>query len=164
MTRSYPDLASRAIQATPVPRLVAESRGPAVVLERIAFSGSTNWFLVRDSEDLVRLARRLSPGSCVSFYFDGRLSIGRYGLEARAALVQAALSDHNAVFGRIDPNGFEVHVDFPSSPREIDEFSAELEPQELALMGRFPGRDNDGTNAVTIDLPERDGVVRVHPH
>jgi hypothetical protein len=28
----------------------------------------------------------------------------------------------------------------------------------------YPGRDNDGESAITLDLPDADGVVRRHPH
>jgi hypothetical protein len=29
---------------------------------------------------------------------------------------------------------------------------------------RYPGRDNDGVNAVTLTLPDLDGTTRTHPY
>jgi hypothetical protein len=32
------------------------------------------------------------------------------------------------------------------------------------MFGAFPGRDDDGERALTLPLPDADGVVRPHPH
>jgi hypothetical protein len=32
------------------------------------------------------------------------------------------------------------------------------------FYGATPDRENDGTHAVTVTLPDADGIVRPHPH
>ena len=42
----------------------------------------------------------------------------------------------------------------------IDSFDA----KSRVFYGEFPGRDNDGVNAVTMTVPDTDGVIRNYPH
>jgi hypothetical protein len=39
-----------------------------------------------------------------------------------------------------------------------------VEAGTLVFYGPFPAADNDGVDAVTVTLPDLDGVVRDHPH
>jgi hypothetical protein len=32
------------------------------------------------------------------------------------------------------------------------------------LLGAYPSADDDGTDAVTLVVPDADGQVRAHPH
>lgn len=160
----YPTLALSAIEAAGVPRLLTRQH-TAIVLERLArAAGSTNWYFVDDPPELEDLAKRLRPGSSLSFYFDGRLAARPYDSEVAQQILEIARRDRDAVVGRLCADGMTIEVDFVASKSELDDFVQNLEPGELIFYGPFPARDNDGERAVTIALPDRDGVVRPHPH
>jgi hypothetical protein len=67
------------------------------------------------------------------------------------------------VLGALRPPDIEVETDFPGSIKEADEFARD-HPDATIIVGAFPAAENDGLDAVTIDLPDADGVVRPHPH
>jgi hypothetical protein len=165
VSAEYATLALEALGRTPVARLLEQlPEGQAFVLERIARGGGgTSWYVIRTSDDLQTLAERLRPGSLVSFYFDDRLIMGAIDGEARAAILEIAVRDTSAVVGAVDDSDIELTVDFPSSATELDEFVTEHEPATFAF-GAFPASENDGSNAVTLTLPDADGVMRPHPH
>jgi hypothetical protein len=59
----------------------------AVVLERIARGGgATKWYECADESRLPALISRFSPGSVVSFYFDGRIQSDVYSDVLRQSL------------------------------------------------------------------------------
>lgn len=160
----YAALVIEAVGETPVARLLEQPEGRAFVLERIARGGgATSWYVVRTADDLQTLAERLRPGSLVSFYFDDRLTTGVIDPEARATILGISEQDTSAVVGALDPNDIGIIVDFPSSGGELDEFVTEHEAATF-VFGRFPASENDGSSAVTLTLPDADGVVRPHPH
>jgi hypothetical protein len=66
------------------------------------------------------------------------------------------------VIGAVRPSEIEVEVDFPSSADEVREFLGGGSDRTL-LVGAFPSAEND-VDAVTVDLPDADGIVRSHPH
>jgi hypothetical protein len=153
-----------AIGATAVPQLIAGGSRPAVVLERIARgAGATRWFLVRDVEDLAAVEQRLSPGSRVSFYFDGRLARDVYGPAIAEAVLDIASTDGDAVIARVQDVDVELDVEFIAGRVELEEYAAVLGQAEV-VYGHFPAADNDGEQAVTITIPDRDGVIRPHPY
>jgi hypothetical protein len=136
---------------------------PAIVLERIARGGgATDWYVLREPCDIDALAAKLKPGSVVSFYFDDRFTLGELDDEARASLLTIAKRDGSVVIGATRSDDIEIEVDFPSSEGEVDEFITE-HPNSTLMFGAFPGRDDDGERAVTLTLPDADGVVRPHP-
>ena len=148
---------------TAAPELLAK-QVPAIVLERIARGGGApSWYVLRAADDLDALAARVRPGSCVSFYFDDRFTFGRLDDNARASLLAIAERDGEAVIGAARDDEMEIEVDFPSNRKEVDEFVAD-HPNATLIYGAFPGRDDDGHHAVTLTLPDSDGVVRSHPH
>ena len=164
-TDPYPVIALRAIEATSVPKLFARHRRGAVVLERIARGGgATRWYSLRDQEQLQSLAERVSPGSSVSFYFDDRVRVGQYSRELGREILRIAKRDRDAVVGTPTADAIELDVEFIAGPRELDEYAASLTPGARVFYGPFPARDNDGDVAVTLDLPDADGIVRQHPH
>lgn len=153
-----------AIGATAVPQLLATGSRQAVVLERIARgAGATRRFLLGDIEDLVLLEQRLSPGSLVSFYFDGRLAGDVYGPAVAEAVLGIARKDGDAVIGRVEDAELELDVEFVAGHAELEQYASALGQADV-IYGRFPAADNDGERAVTITLPDRDGVIRPHPH
>jgi hypothetical protein len=152
-----------AIEATGVPQLLASGSRQAVVLERIGRgAGATRWFLVGDVEDLAVLEHRLSTESLVSFYFDGRLTRAAYGPAVAEAILGIARRDGDAVIGRVEDADVKLDVEFIAGQAELDEYAAGVGKADV-VYGGFPAADNDGERAITITLPDRDGVRR-HPH
>jgi hypothetical protein len=157
----YSTLARTAIEATPVPRLVAVGR--AIVLERYARGGgATRWYWIRSAADLSQVVELLRPGSAVSFYFDDRIAVGD-PITAGDEIVAIAARDINAVVAAHSGQP-ELRVDFPAGPLDLAEFVDELQPGDTFLYGAYPAADNDGKRAVSVVLPDADGVVRRHPY
>jgi hypothetical protein len=154
-------LALAAVRDTPVARLLADR--PAVVLERLARGGSaTNWYYLSSDDRLADLAARLRPGSLVSFYFDDRI------MEADPAtskdqIVSIARQDINALVAAFDGD-LEMRADFPAGRDDLEDFLADLQPGDRFFYGAYPSADNDGTDAVSLVLPDNDGIVRRHPY
>ncbi len=170
MTDPISSWPGRTIMDSPVPRLLKAR--PAVVLERIARgAGATNWYRCPDHGHLAALTAELRPGSVVSFYFDDRITHCRYTPEVREQMLQLMRSLRDVpgesgeiVVGHLAADGFHITADFPSGPEDLDEFTQTLGTDLWIYFGRYPGRDNDGTNAVTLTLPDLDGITRAHPH
>jgi hypothetical protein len=170
MTDPSPSWQGRAIIDSPVPRLLHAR--PAIVLERIARgAGATNWYRCLDRAHLAALTAELCPGSIVSFYFDDRITSCRYTPQVREQVLQLMRSlrgipgeSGEIVVGHLDADMLHITTDYPSGPEDLDEFAQTLGADARIYLGRYPGRDNDGTNAVTLTLPDLDGITRGHPH
>ena len=148
---------------TPVRRRLAQRS--AVVLERIARGGgATRWFFIQGPDQLEALVSALSPGSSVSFYFDDRIKPTELVPQVAEEILRLAAEDGDAVVGRLSPGGIEIEVQFVTGPSDLGEIATSLVPGERVFVGRFPARDSDDVRAVTLDLPDRDGVLRPHPH
>jgi hypothetical protein len=165
--KSNPDfalIAAATFNATPARRLLAQTRH-AVVLERIARgAGATRWYFLRSAADLDALALRVRPGSRVSLYFDSPFLIGEFDDQARQSVVEIIEREGEAVMMAAGPaDEIEAEVEFPSSGAEAEEF-ARVHLQATFVVGAFPAADDDRANAVTVALPDADGVVRPHPH
>jgi hypothetical protein len=152
-----------AMAATPIPERLRERN--AIVLERIAYGGgATNWYHCRDLADLASIERWLRAGSVVSFYFDDRLrwsddraeieEAARRWLDTTGSCVLAAPAEHGCRLDARDAADYE----------DVQEMIADLAPGSRVVCGPFPARDNDGVHAVTLQVPDADGVVRPHPH
>jgi hypothetical protein len=85
------------------------------------------------------------------------------GGEAQAALLAIIERDGDAVIGAVRDDEMAIEVDFPGGEATVRQFVAD-HPDATLTHGSFPGRENDGTRAVTLTLPDSDGVVRSHPH
>ena len=170
MTDPSPSWQGRTIIDSPVPQLL-HARS-AIVLERIARgAGATNWYRCLGRAHLAALSAELCPGSVVSFYFDSRIANCRYTPAVREQMLQLMRSLRDIpgetgeiVVGYLDADELHITVDYPSGPDDLDEFTQILGSDPWIYFGRFPGRDNDGTNAVTLTLPDLDGITRRHPH
>jgi hypothetical protein len=159
----------RTITDSPVPRLLATHS--AIVLERLAFAaGTTNWYHCPDHARLAALTSHLNPGSVVSFYFDDRVTHCRYTPDVHEQMLHLMRrqGDHGEsgeiVVGQPATDDLHIDVDYPSSPEYLDEITQTLPAHSFIYYGPVPGRDNDGTNAVTLTLPDLDGITRAHPH
>ena len=170
MTGPGPAWLGRTITDSPVPRRLQVR--PAIVLERIARGGgAANWYRCADHASLAAVNAELRPGSVVSFYFDDRITGCRYTPEVREQLLRlmCRLRDipgetGEIVVGHLADDQLHMTVDFPSGPEGLDEFTGTLGTDPWIYFGRFPGRDDDGTDAVTLTLPDLDGITRAHPH
>jgi hypothetical protein len=135
----------------------------AVILERIARGGgATNWYYCRGCEQLETVEQELSPGSVVSFYFDGRLRKTLDLSEVGAAIEKILAVAIDAVVGTLHDDGVHIAATTIGSVEELAEFASER--SKTLFYGEFPARDNDGVQAVTVTLPDNDGIVRPHPH
>lgn len=163
---SYATTALRAIEATSVPRLLAASSRGAVVLERIAAGGGdTRWYWLRDAAHLRLFSATVRPGSEVQFYFDGRIKTGPCDPDVRREARLIAERDGEVVLGTVATDGIEA-VDASHLPdaSDLDEYFESLSPGALLIYGPYPSRDGDDEDAVTLAMPDIDGVVRPHPH
>jgi hypothetical protein len=155
-----------AVKAALVATRVAEllrSR-PAVVLERIArAAGSTRWYRCRDCATLEALEPLLRSGSVVSFYFDGRIKNSPSAGEVSAAVQTIIERTGEAVFGLLDTDGIQIKDSLVCSSEDLAESMEDAECATEFFYGEFPYPDDDGLNAVTLRLPDSDGVVRMHP-
>ena len=151
---SGPPWQGRTISDSPIPRLLTTR--PAVVLERIARGGgTTNWYHCADPTQLNAVTARLNPGSVVSFYFDDRIAYSRFTSDLRQQMLDLMDSlrgqpgeTGEIVVGRLNADQLRIEVDFPSGPADLDEVTAHLGHHSWIYYGPYPGRDNDGINAV----------------
>ena len=169
MTSPVPSWLGRVVTGSPVPRLLGTRH--AVVLERLARSaGAANWYHCRDHAHLDAIIGELHPGSLVSFYFDDRIAYRLYtpGLHQQMLQLMRSLRDAGdsgeIVVGQLAADGLRIEVDYPSGPGDLGEITRTLGTRSRIYVGRYPGRDNDGVNAVTLTLPGLDGVTRAHPY
>jgi hypothetical protein len=114
--------------------------------------------------DLESLYERLSPGSVVSFYFDERIECLPLNDETITRILDIAAAEGDAVVGRLGSEGIEIIVDFVAGANALGEFTESIPAGERVFVGAFPDRDDDGRDAVTLTLPDSDGVTRAHPH
>ena len=137
----------------------------AVVLERIARGGgATEWYYCRGTSDLDAVERSLSPGSVVSFYFDGRIRSSSNAPPVLADIEKIIDDTGDAVVGVVGEDGVKMSVEVVVSREDLVEFMSTIGPASRVFYGAFPARDDDGSRAVTITLPDRDGISRSHPH
>jgi hypothetical protein len=152
-----------ALAMTPISDLLAKSE--AIILERIAMGGgATRWYYCPDRLQLDAVEIQFRPGSAVSFYFDGRIQNALYSPELKPNLEKIIVETGDLVFGLLNKDGFHLDVDFLCGPQELAEVTSTLDSKVRIFYGAFPARDNDGIRAVTLVLPDADGIVRPHPY
>ena len=159
----YPALLSQLLERSEIPGLLSER--PAVVLERLArAAGATRWYRANSSADLEWLCGRLWPGSIACFYFDDRMTPYLWGAEARARILGLLPSAGEVVVCTAREDSPEMDVEFIAGPSGLEEFDEEIQPGAQVFIGDLSAAENDGINAVSLILPDRDGVTRGHPH
>ena len=138
---------------------------PAVVLERVSHGGgATNWYYCASKAAVAEVESQLLPGSVVTFYFDGRIRADEYSARIKSALEQIVADTGELLIGKLKPDGLSIDVEVISGPIELNEYLAAIGAGSQLFYGVFPARDNDGFSAVTVTLPDHDGIVRPHPH
>jgi hypothetical protein len=71
---------------------------------------------------------------------------------------------HNFNLGALKSDGITINMIISVEPSEFDDYDEEWNSAPFVFYGDFPGRDNDGVNAVTLTIPDKDGIVRTHPY
>ncbi|KAA8885734.1 hypothetical protein F3087_29340 [Nocardia colli] len=139
--------------------------GSLVALERVAYAaGATNWYTAHNREDLEKIAHDLRPGSLVSFYFDSRIARAPYTGRVRNELIDFIERDGDALIGWLEPDGVHISMAVVFGAVDIDEEVLDAESDDEVYYGASPARDNDGTDAITVTLPDADGVIRSHAY
>lgn len=137
----------------------------AVVLERIARGGgNTNWYYRRGPGDLDSLVAHLKPDAKVSFYFDDRIHNSESIEDARRAADLLLREKGEALIGSLAADGLTVAMSIVVNVADLSEYISETGPSSLYFYGSFPCPDNDSCSAITVVLPDADGIVRAHPH
>ncbi len=157
------ELIRSAIDSTSASRLLSERS--AVVLERVARGGgATRWYYIEALDKLSALVDLLSPGSAVSFYFDGRVERRCFDDDFVDVVLDVVEGHGEAVVGVLSTDQLIIDVEFIAGLGDFTELFGAIVDGTVLFVGAFPARDDDGVDAVTIDLPDADGVVRRHPH
>jgi hypothetical protein len=160
---SFKSTVHAALAVTPITdRLAASS---AVVLERIAMGGgATRWYYCPDGAHLEAVEAQLRPGSVVSFYFDARIQSGHYSPEIKSNAERTIAETGEVIIGVLGEDSLLIDVQMLTGLDELTEFASTIGSTSRVFYGVFPARDNDGVRAVTVTLPDTDGVIRPHPH
>ncbi|WP_409497386.1 hypothetical protein [Amycolatopsis sp. cmx-11-12] len=138
--------------------------GSLVALERLAQGGGdTNWFVATCRQDLTTIADRLRPGSLVTFYFDNRIARRPYTGTVRTELLDIIERKGDALIGWLRPDGVSIRMRVVDAG-DLDEEVLDAESDDDVYFGAFPATDNDGADAITVTIPDEDGVVRVHAY
>jgi hypothetical protein len=68
------------------------------------------------------------------------------------------------IVGVLAENGFDIDASVVNAAWELRELLQATPTSARLFFGVFPAHDHDGVNAVTVTLPDSDGIVRGHPH
>ena len=162
-TRPFTSIVRATLSAKAIATLLKHHN--AVILERVArAAGATNWFYCCNQAQLQVVESQLLPGSAVSFYFDDRIQAVQYSPQFKPAMEKIIAETRCVVVGLLGHDGLRLDVEYVESAGELAEVTANFDSTTLFFFGEFPGRDNDGVRAVSVVLPDEDGVVRPHPH
>jgi hypothetical protein len=163
ITNAFKAAVRTIVAATPIIQLLRAKT--AVVLERIARGGgATKWYYCPDEAHLAAFEAQVSPGSAVSFYFDERVQSRNYSQEVNSAVLSIAAETGEAIIGVLNEDGLHIDVEFVTGVTELTEFVTTIGHNRKVYYGAFPTRENDGARAVTILIPDADGIMRNHPH
>ncbi len=156
---SFREFVGMALNESGVAKRVATE--DCTALERPAVAGDgLAWFYCRDQSDLNEIANQLRPGSVVSFYFDDRIE-ALVDSDTTRSIIATTCSDHEVTVGALGIDGLRIEMSFAGNAEEVASALPPLDDAaQLIFFGAFPGRDNDGTWAITLTLPDEDGVVR----
>ena len=162
-TKKFQDAVADALRTKRVFERLA--RDAAIILERVARGGGeTHWFVCKSAADLDAIVRRLRPGSALTFYFDNRLRIESAGDSLSTRIAEEFHRHRNCVVGLVSDGELEVAVEFLETPEELQECVRSMQVGTNVFYGAFPRWDDDYDNAITVYLPDEDGITRRHPH
>lgn len=146
-------------------RRLSSSWREIVILERLARGGgATRWFFARSRVELDLVFDVLHGGSCVSFYFSNQLHVENDTEPVRQRMFEEITSEKELVLGYPSAAGVEVDMELISGPGELAEQLMHHPEGSLAIWGKWPAREDDGHDGITINLIDADGTLRTHPH
>jgi len=146
-------------------RKLQKVRARAVVLERVAFgAGETNWWHVSSRDGFEWVVRAARPGSVISVYVDDQIAEVPYFEEGRATALGILEQVGEVCLGLLGADGLTIEMEFIAGLDDLAEFEETLGVKSRVFIGQFPARTDDGVTAVTMTVPDKDGVVRGHPH
>lgn len=164
-TTSFDRAVWRVLAERQIEEGVAAASCTVVILERHArAAGSVAWFRCSSPASLRDVVNEFRPGSCVSFYLDGQISIQRAGPDLRESLLSILHRTGAVLVGLEEVDGIHIAMHIPVGDEELDETLSTLGEDSIVYVGPYPGRDDDGRRAITLLIPDSDGVVRQHPH
>lgn len=162
-TRAFTSIVRAKLAMTPIVERLQYTE--AVVLERIARGGgSVNWYYCRNLKEMSDIEELLLPGSTVSFYFDRRIRHSSWSSELKKELEDAIGKNSEIIVGTLENNEKCIDVTIVVSRNDLDDLLSTFSSVIEVFYGPFPSADNDGYQAVTVILPDNDGIVRYHPH
>lgn len=109
---------------------------------------------------IAELESLFRPGSIVSFYFDKRF----HTVDAANADTISGPFPLLMAFAQGPEKPRLCVTNDVSGAQDMSEFMEKVPGNAEVIYGPFPEPDNDGARAITLTIPDRDGVVRSHPH
>jgi hypothetical protein len=168
ISKSFGDIARKAFQAAGI-ELLQQDR-ESIVLERFATGGGrTKWYRCIDRTSFEKLTEKVSPGSMVSFYFDGRIGrVDSSNIKIRALTLLKGAKQRadveEVLVGYLAKDGLVIDMDYVHSERELDEWLASISDKATMFCGVFPEKGGDGQNFITVTLPDAVGSGRGYPY
>jgi hypothetical protein len=83
--------------------------------------------------------------------------------DAEAEILRVITDTEEAVVGVATPGQVVLDAHVLTDSLELSEVHVELVGHDIYL-GPYPDPANDGVDAITLVLPDADGVVRSHPY
>ena len=156
--RFVSQVADALVRAGVVARL--QDRG-AIVMERLV-GNATRWYHCADAAALDGIVERLSPGSQVSFFFDRRLLRSRVSGRTQVEMGELIAKHGEIALGSQAEGEVEIDMWRVTSQADARDFVSPLQPTTWIVFGAIPRQDDDGKGAITVALPDADGVTRDH--
>ena len=99
----------------------------------------------------------------MSFYFDDRIRRVMYTPEHSSDMEQIIMDTRDVVVGFLTNDHVSIEMNIISGPEELVQTLSTFDLGSAIFYGATPSRENDD-RAVTLVLPDDDGLVRPHPH
>lgn len=146
-----------------------ETRHGAVVLERIANgAGEEYWYWCPNETQLDKAELLFSPGSCISFYFDGRIRAEYFTASTisniESLLATIDLTWESLAVGVLEDDGPRINMTFMKLIAGVEDLDTEFTSESKVFYGIYPDRDDDGIKARTMYLPDEDCKFREHSY
>lgn len=158
----YGQIVREAVATTPMRQKLVSSS--AIVLERLARGGgATNWYFCRDEQSLMWLEACVQPGSELRVRFDSLVRKLPPNADSLAFIRRVVAAGGETVVGYLCEDGFGIAMESVLGDSELSRLWAEMPRSADLFCGTFPPPETSDM-AVTLVLPDADGVVRRHPH
>ncbi len=136
-------------------KILPAIRSHCVVLERVAWgAGETRWYVAYEARELEAILSAAASGSAISCYFDDRIKKSTWSTSTRQEILGVAKSSGDCVVARQQTGSNLLDVAFIAGESDLDEFFPTIRDGETVFLGAFPGRDDDGVDAVSWIVPD----------